>query len=192
MVLLAAYNLMLSRITGQDDIILAVPGAARQHDDLKNIVGLFVNTLILKCEIDHNESFTRLLERVQADMLQVMDHQSYPLELICSEFKLRYPEISVFFNMSIFGTAFDRPLENLDSYHSERVQNAKFEIVGYVGEYKNAVEINTHYYRTLFKPVTIEKMMRMYLTILEGISHDPGKSLKEYFKSSGKRKISWS
>jgi amino acid adenylation domain-containing protein len=191
-VLLAAYSLMLFRITGQNDITLALPGAARQHDDLKNIVGLFVNTLIFKCEIDPGESFTHLLERVRSDMFQVLDHQSYPLELICSEFKLRYPEISVFFNMSIFGTAFDRPLEDVDSYHIARVQNAKFEIVDYVGEYKNAVEISTHYYSALFKSVTIEKMMQMYLTILEGISRDPEKPLKEYFKPAGKRRISWS
>jgi len=189
MVLLAAYNLVLSRLSGQEEILLAVPGAARQHDDLKNIIGLFVNTLILKNTVHPHETFIQLLERVQANMMHVLDYQGYPLELICSEYRLRYPDISVFFNMSIFGSALEGNLEDMESYHIDRVQNAKFDIVSYVGQYKNAVEISTHYYKKRFKPVTVEKMMRMYLTILENISVEPGKELKEYFKSSGKRKI---
>ncbi|MCP5107306.1 MAG: amino acid adenylation domain-containing protein, partial [bacterium] len=191
MVLLAAYNMLLSRIAGQEEILLAIPGAARQHDDLRDIVGLFVNTLILKNRVYPGETFVQLLERVRGNMLRVLDNQSYPLELICKEFKLRYPEISVFFNMSIFGSVFEGNLEDMDSYPIDRVQNAKFDIVSYVGEYKNAVEVTTHYLKGRFKPVTVERMMRMYLAMLDAISRDPGKPLKEYFKTKKKRKIAW-
>jgi len=191
MVLLAAFNLLMSRIAGQDDILLGVPGAARQHEDLKNIIGVFVNTLILRNKVNPDETFTTFLEKVQNMMLQVLEHQSYPLELICSEFKIRYPDISVFFNMSTFGNTLKENVKNDESYHIEQVQNAKFDIVSYVGEYKNGIEISTHYYKELFKPVTIEKMMQMYVVMLKNISDDPGKELRAYYKSSRKRTLKW-
>jgi len=189
MVLLAGFNLLLSRISGQNDILLGVPGAARQHEDLENIIGLFVNTLILRNKINPGESFITFLERVQRDTLQVLQHQSYPLELICSEFKIKYPEISVFFNMSIFGDSNKENLKDDKSYHIEQVQNAKFDIVSYLGEYKNGIEITTHYYKKLFKAMTIEKIMRLYVVILEHISQNPGKASKEYYRLPKKRKL---
>jgi amino acid adenylation domain-containing protein len=189
MVLLASYNMLLSRVSGQDTIMLGVPGAARQHEDLKNVIGLFVNTLILKNSVDPSRLFTDLLQTVQDSMMQVLEYQDYPLELICSEFKIRYPELSVFFNMSIFGNTLNEELTDLAAYHVLDVQNAKFDIVCYLEEYKNGIEINTVYYRELFKPETIEQIMRLYLGILENISTDPGKAVKEYYKTAKRKRL---
>ena len=190
MVLLAGFNLLLWRVTGQRDIILGVPGAARQHEDLKHISGLFVNTLILRNRVEPGEPFMLFLERVQQTMLQVLEYQDYPLELICSEFKIKYPEINVFFNMSLFGIA--RGENHNDSHaprHIEAVQNAKFDLVSYLGEDRNRVTVETHYYRELFKPVTLEKVMQLYLAILEHIGKEPGKKIEEYdYSLSGKKR----
>ena len=65
MVLLAAFNLLLFRLSGQEDILIATPAAARQHEDLKNIIGFFVNTIILKNRVNPRESFIDYLEKVQ-------------------------------------------------------------------------------------------------------------------------------
>ncbi|MGD2087210.1 MAG: amino acid adenylation domain-containing protein [Candidatus Aminicenantes bacterium] len=192
MVLLAGYNIMLSRITGQQDILLAVPGAARQHDDLKNIVGMFVNTLIVRNKTEPGETFSAFLEKLQADTLKVLEHQSYPLELICSEFKIPYPEISVFFNMSTFGGTTGENLKDFASYHIEQVQQAKFDIVSYIVEYKNGIDIETHYFKELFKPMTIEKIMNMYLLALENIVKDPKKKIGAYNLMTRERKLRFS
>ncbi|MCP5053604.1 MAG: hypothetical protein GY940_40935, partial [bacterium] len=170
MVLLTGFNVFLSQVSGQKDIILAVPGAARQHEDLKNTIGFFVNTLILRNRVDPDESFARFLARVQENTFQVLEYQSYPLELICSELKIKYPEISVFFNMSLFRNNDREYLEDFESFHMEFVQNAKFDMVCYLTEYKNGVEINTHYYKKLFQAGKIEKLIRLYLKILENIA----------------------
>jgi non-ribosomal peptide synthetase component F len=188
MVLLAGFNLLLYRITGQEDLLLGVPGAARQHEDLKNIVGFFVNTLILRDKINPDESFIHFLLRVQDNTLKVLEYQSFPLELLCSEFKIRYPEISVFFNMSIFGNTTQESLKSEPTYHMQTVQGAKFDIACYLGEYKNAITIETHYYKELFKPITIEKIMRLYRVIMEDIARDPGKKIGEYQYSLTRRK----
>jgi hypothetical protein len=190
MVLLAGFNLFLSRISGKKDILIAVPGAARQHDDLKNIVGFFVNTLILRNQVDWEETFIDFLKRVQDNTLQVLEYQSYPLELICSQLKIKYPEISVFFNMSIFGEQNQQYLETSAAYHLDFVQDAKFDIACYLTEYKNGIEINTHYYKQLFKPEKIEKLMHLYLKILENISRDQGKKVSDYTRPEKRIKIS--
>jgi amino acid adenylation domain-containing protein len=194
MVLLAGFNLLLYRITGQEDLLLGVPGAARQHEDLKNIVGFFVNTLILEDKIDPDESFIHFLLRVQDNTLKVLEYQSFPLELLCSEFKIRYPEIPVFFNMSIFGNTTRESLKSDTPLHLQTVQDAKFDIACYLGEYKNGITIETHYYKELFKPITIEKMMQLYRVILEDIARNPEKQVGEYQYSltRQKRKLTFS
>ena len=180
MVLLAGFYVLLHRLSAQDDLLLAVPGAARQHQDLENVVGFFVNTLVLRNRLDPHEPFIALLERVQANTLQVLRHQSYPLELVCSEFKIRYPDITVFFNMSTFGNVSRQELKDQAAYHIDRVQEAKFDLVCYLVEYRRGIEINTHYYRELFKPLTIEKIMGLYVTILDNISREPARTIKDH------------
>jgi amino acid adenylation domain-containing protein len=187
MVLLTGFYLFLARVSGQKDIVTAVPAAARQHENLKNIIGFFVNTLVLRNRIDSNESFNDFLARVQENTLQVFEYQSYPLELICGELKIKYPDISAFFNMSIFGGTQQQRLENLGAYHLEFVQEAKFNMVCFMMDYKNGIEIIIHYYKKRFKPGKIEKLMETYLKILEAISLDTGKVVRDYIKP-GKRK----
>jgi non-ribosomal peptide synthetase component F len=191
MVLLAGFNVLLHRITGQNDLLLAVPGAARQHEDLKSIVGFFVNTLILQEKLNPEESFSHFLSRIQLHMLQVLEYQSFPLELLCRELKIKYPEVSVFFNMSIFGDTVRQSLKRDAAYHIQWVQDAKFDMVCYLGEFNNGITIETHYFKELFKPITIERIMQLYRVIMEDISRDPGKKIGEYkYNLTGqKRKI---
>jgi len=176
-VLLAGFNVLLSRISAQDDIILGIPAAARQHNELKNVIGLFVNTLVLRNKINPGESFTDFLEQVQKNTLQALEYQGCPLELICSELKIKYPEISVFFNMLTFGDINRQYLHHHETYAIEEVQEAKFPIVCYLTEYRENIEINTHYYSELFKPATLEKIMQKYVKILGNICENPSRLL---------------
>jgi tyrocidine synthetase-3 len=176
-VLLAGFNVLLSRLSAQDDIILGIPAAARQHDELKNVIGLFVNTLVLRNKINPGESFTGFLEQVQKNTLQALEYQGYPLELICSELKIKYPGISVFFNMLTFGDINREYLQHHETNAIEEVQEAKFPMVCYLTEYRENIEINTHYYSELFKPATIEKIMQKYVKILENICKNPSRTI---------------
>jgi fengycin family lipopeptide synthetase D len=189
MVLLAAFDILLWQISGQQDIVLALPAAARQHEDLKNVIGFFVNTLISRNHITPETPFIRFLEEIKENIMQVLQYQSYPLEMICDELKIKYPEIPIFFNMSIFGEMNKKVLEDRDTYHTQQVQNAIFDIVFYVEEYKNSIVINPHYYKGLFKSTTIEKMVQKYVKILEHIASDPGQPVKSYVGTGKKKRI---
>jgi iturin family lipopeptide synthetase B len=189
MVLLAGINLLLSRLRGQEDILIAMPGAARQHEDLKNLIGLFANTLMLRTRIDNEETFGDFLKRLQDDALNVLEYQSYPLELICEQLNIKYPRLSFFFNMVNTINPNLPLLDNREAYHIETIQDAKFDIVLYLTEYKNAINLVCCYYTRLFKPETIEKMMRMYLQLLRRVAEAPDKQLKEYKGPAKKRKL---
>ncbi|MDQ1350677.1 MAG: hypothetical protein QG657_979, partial [Acidobacteriota bacterium] len=189
MVLLAGFNLLLAQVTGQEEIMIAIPAAARQHEALKNIIGLFVNTLILCNRVVVDESFFAFFNRLQDNTFKVLDYQDIPLESICGQLKIKYPELSVFFNMVNTSSTPRDILDNLDSFHREKVQDAKFDIVCYLTEYKNGIEIDCHYYKNRFKPVTIEKLMERYREILAGIASDPVRNIGEYFMSGKKRKL---
>jgi amino acid adenylation domain-containing protein len=188
MVMLAAFNVLLWRITGQQDLVFAVPAAARQHKDLENIIGFFVNTLIIRNRIQPDQPFSQSLQEVQANTLPVLEYQSFPLELLCREMKIKYPEIPLFFNMSSFGEIDKVHLEDTKSFHLPQVQNAKFDIVCYLREYQNGIVINPHYAASLFKPLTIERIMQKYVQILERITRAPGQSLRT-LAESGKRQV---
>jgi amino acid adenylation domain-containing protein len=176
-VLLAGFNVLLSRITAQDDIILGIPAAARQHDELKNVIGLFVNTLVIRNKIEPGESFIGFLEQVQKNTLQALEYQGCPLELVCSELKIKYPGIPVFFNMLTFGEINREYLQHQETYAIEEVQEAKFPMACYLTEYRENLEINTHYYSELFKPATLEKIMQKYVKILGNICENPSRPL---------------
>jgi non-ribosomal peptide synthetase component F len=189
MVLLAGFNILLSQAAGQEEIILAIPAAARQHEALKNIVGFFVNTLILRSKINSEESFMDFFKHFQDNTFKILDYQDIPLELIFSQLKIKYPIISVFFNMINIGSTYQQTLAHLESCHMEKVQDAKFDIVCYVSEYKNGIEINCHYLRNRFKPQSIEKLMNFYKKTLEKICSKTGKKLKEYRFTTKKKTL---
>jgi fengycin family lipopeptide synthetase D len=188
MVLLAGFNILFSQICGQKDIVLAVPAAARQHESLKNIIGMFVNTLVLRTTVKASETFLNFFKEFRADIFQVLEYQSYPMELIFSELKIKYPQIFVFFNMVNLDNAALDTLKDFEPHHIEHVQDTKFDIHCYLTEYKNGIGISCHYFKERFMPETIEKIAHLYTKVLENIAGKPGEKIEEY-SFTGKKKI---
>jgi amino acid adenylation domain-containing protein len=188
MVLLAGFHLLLAHITGQEDIILGIPGAARQHQDLKQVMGLFVNTLILRNRVQPGQVFGDFLTSIRDNTMYVLEHQSYPLEMICEELDIAYPQLSVFFNKTDIGSA-GGELADFDSRHIPAAQDTKFDLTLYLSEHLNGLNITCSYYAELFEPSTIEKAITLYTRILANISADPDQAVSKYHKSTGKRKL---
>ena len=65
MTLLAAFNVLLYRYSGQDDICVGIPAAGRMHQELEELIGFFINTLAIRSELEENETFLSLLERIK-------------------------------------------------------------------------------------------------------------------------------
>jgi mycobactin peptide synthetase MbtE len=90
MVLLALTKVLLYRFSGQNDIIVGVPNANREHKDLENQAGFYVNTMAVRSRFDAKMTFTELLEKIKANMVNVYEHSIYPIDLLVEDLKLDY------------------------------------------------------------------------------------------------------
>jgi natural product biosynthesis luciferase-like monooxygenase protein/amino acid adenylation domain-containing protein len=82
MVLLAAFNLLLSRWTGQEDLVVGTPIAGRNRRETEGLIGVFLNTLALRTDVGGNPTFRALLDRVRETTLGAYAHQDLPFEAL--------------------------------------------------------------------------------------------------------------
>lgn len=80
MIFMAAYNILLSRFSGQDDIVVGTPVAGRSRDEIQDTIGVFVNMLPMRNQPTGTKSFRTFLQEVRSRTLQALEHQDYPFE----------------------------------------------------------------------------------------------------------------
>lgn len=102
MCLLSGVNALFNRYTNQDDIIIGTPIAGRQHPDLENQIGLYLNILAIRTQLNEEQNFTDLLETEKEILLAAYEHQSYPFDELVSKLNLtRDPSRSVIFDAMV-------------------------------------------------------------------------------------------
>jgi amino acid adenylation domain-containing protein len=102
MVLLAAYDVLLHRLSGQTDLVVGTPMRGRTRPELEPLLGFFVNALPLRTRVDPGERFGALLDRVRATSVEAFEHQDMPFELLVERLAVprdpsRTPIYSAFF-----------------------------------------------------------------------------------------------
>ncbi|UCH93961.1 MAG: amino acid adenylation domain-containing protein [Candidatus Aminicenantes bacterium] len=178
MVTFAIFNILLSLLSNQEDIVCALISAGRGHTALNNTVGHFINSILVKTHVDVEEGFNDFLRRVSTDVIERLEHQNYPLELVLDQLKRSYPEISAAFNMiNLEQNEKEWPKEFLESYHREKVQDVKFDIELYIYEYQDCLEISWRFRKSMFFKGVIEYITATYSDLLEELSEESGKQL---------------
>jgi non-ribosomal peptide synthetase component F len=89
MALVAAVKVLLARYSGSRDILVGHPAAAREHPGLEAQVGFYVNTVALRDELHPQQSFRELLVAVRRTVLEGMEHQAYPFDLLVESLRAR-------------------------------------------------------------------------------------------------------
>jgi len=187
--LITILNMYLSELTGQQDILIATAGSGRQHDDLKNIMGYFVNTVILRNHVHTEYSLNDLIKVIGNNTVDALEYQYYPIEELVDELKINYPKISVFFNMMNIGQINNLYLDNLNSYNIGETQNAKFDIVFYVKEYANGIELLVVYHSNYYSKLVIENIVNQYIRFIEQVIGNPNTPLSELRQNKKKKKF---
>ena len=89
MTLMAGINALLCRYTGQEDIIIGTPIAGREHPDLENQLGLYLNTLAIRTQFDAKSNFLDLLAKQKDTLLNAYEHQSYPFDALVGKLNFK-------------------------------------------------------------------------------------------------------
>ncbi|MCX7923437.1 MAG: amino acid adenylation domain-containing protein [Clostridia bacterium] len=184
MVLLAAYNTLLYRYTGQEDIIVGSPSAGRRHYDTHSMVGMFVNTLAMRNFPKGSKTFRAFLQEVKRNTLKTFDNQDYQFEELVVKLGLereasRNPIFDTMFvlqNMNI-GEVSIKGL-NFTNYTIGN-KTAQFDITLEVLEKGNKLELIIEYCTKLFKAETIQAFGRHFLNLLSHITDNPDTKLSE-------------
>ncbi|MGG4217922.1 amino acid adenylation domain-containing protein [Paenibacillus jamilae] len=184
MVLLAAYNVLLSKYTRQEDILVGTPVAGREHVDTESMIGLFVNTLVLRNRPLAFQSFNTFLEDVKRSTLLALEHQNYPFDQLVDKLD-RLRDVS---HNPIFDTMFSLQNKGTDVIEVEglRLQPdeinsgvSKFDLSLHVTETKDQLSLTWEYATKLFKLETIERFARHYIKVLEIVTQDVGVRLAD-------------
>ncbi|MCP4221448.1 MAG: amino acid adenylation domain-containing protein [bacterium] len=188
-VLTAAFSVLLARMTRQDEVAVGIAAAGRDHEDLHQVVGFFVNTLILRSPVSMETSFADLLAAVGEDMIHLLQYREYPLELIVESLKIKYPRVPVFLNMINMADEANGTVGDPAPYFIRRMQESKFDMVFYFNEYPDGIELVCNYRASKYKPGRIQYIVGQYLQLLNLIAEAPQKTCGEYEIFTGKRKL---
>ncbi|QHQ79186.1 plipastatin non-ribosomal peptide synthetase PpsC [Bacillus subtilis] len=179
MVLLAAYTAFLSRLSGQEDIIVGSPIAGRPHKDLEPILGMFVNTLALRTRPEGGKPFVQYLQEVRETALEAFEHQDYPFEELVDKLELtrdmsRNPLFDVMFvlqNMDHESLELDELC--LKPAANNGHQTSKFDITLYAQEQpRGLLTFQMEFSTNLYKKKTIEKWLQYFINMLLFIIKD--------------------
>jgi amino acid adenylation domain-containing protein/non-ribosomal peptide synthase protein (TIGR01720 family) len=182
MVLLAGFQTLLHRYTGQVDLAVGSPIAGRNRPELEGIIGFFINTLVFRTDLSGNPSFNELVNRVRDVALGAYAHQDVPFERVVDELQpersLSYsPLIQVLFtlqNMPLsFGKHGDLHVESI----SIQQDIAKFDLTLTMAESAEGLVATFEYNSDLFDHQTIERMAGHFQQILQEVMDHPGKPI---------------
>ena len=185
MTLLAALDLVLFAHTGQTDLVVGAPVAARTRPQVENVYGMFVNNLALRIDLSGDPTFRELLRRVRAAALPAYSHQHVPFEKLLEDLRPartagRTPIFQVFFNM----LNQERPVPMLPGLVSARLRDpsayALFDLMFTLRRQVDAWTLTMTYNTDLFDDGRMQSLLQQYLGLLGQIVDDPGRRLSEF------------
>ncbi len=178
MTLLAAFQVLLNRWTGQDDIVVGSVVAGRRKVELEKLIGFFVNTLVFRGDLKGNPTFRELLARVRETSLGALAHQDLPFDRLVKELRpdrtlTRNPLFQVMF---VLQNAPMSPTE-LPRLTLEPIEvdtgTTKFDLTLSMMEMPQGLRAALEYNADLFEPSTIARILGCFQTLLEGIVTHP-------------------
>jgi tyrocidine synthetase III len=173
---LTLINVLLYRYSGQSDIIIGTPVACREHPDLEDQIGYYLNTLALRNKIDPADNFTRLLQHVKKNTVEAFSHQIYPFDLLLEELGVRreLSRSSLFDVMIVWqsGHEDEKDAQTLLDVEVEQVPKKevsnKFDLTFFFELTSDALELQLEYNTELYAP---ERISRMAVHLQELMSH---------------------
>ena len=185
MTLLAAFQVLLHRYSGQTDIAVGSPIAGRRRPEVEGLIGCFINTLVLRSNLSGDPTFRELLTRVRETALGAYAHQDLPFEKLVEDLApardlSRHPLFQVLF---VLQNTPGGPLA-LDHLTVERfprdIESAKFDLHLSVRELAEGFHLRWEYAKDLFEASTVRRLAGHFAVLLDAIVADPARHISEY------------
>jgi len=182
MLFLSAFYILLYKYTGQTELTLGSPVVNREIYETKNIIGMFVNNIVTKAQIDSNKKFTDFVQEMKEQVLNDLENQAYPYDLLVKKLNIpvdnsKNPLFDVMFiyqNTENDKIIFDR--EEVKQIVADS-NIAKFNLSLEIEPNKN--NINLEYATSLFKKETIERLYEHYINVLDYILSNKDTLIKD-------------
>jgi|CXWL01.1.fsa_nt_gi amino acid adenylation domain-containing protein/non-ribosomal peptide synthase protein (TIGR01720 family) len=197
--LLAAFQLLLSRYTGQEHFVVGSTTAGRTRAEWNEVVGYHINPVVLRGDLSGSPTFATFLKQVHRTVLGALAHQDYPFSLLVDQMRTqpdasRSPLFQVMFtweDISVMEAGLGQfalgkpghPLEFAKGVTWETIplsrRAAPFDMTLMVGEVANRLALSCEYNTDLFEDATIRRMLRHFQVILEGVVTAPNRRVDE-------------
>ncbi len=158
----SVFNVFFSKLNNLEEIVTGLVVSGRQRPEFDEIMGVFANMLIVKSYVERKASFSEFLNIINRLLIDVLQHQTYPQELIFNHLNKEYPIPKVVFNMPNIGLFEDEEIKNFNPYHKEEVPEVKFEIMIYIYQLSNGIKLECHYNSGIFSKIIIEELMNKF------------------------------
>jgi tyrocidine synthetase-3 len=176
--ILAVYTVLLHKLSGQEDIIVGTPIAARRHENLEPIIGMFVNTLAMRNYPTGDKTFDRYLREVKERTLEAFENQEYQFEDLVEKASVRRdtsrnPIFDVMLNLLNVSdyTGKIADIDEQEEYdYVHRRGTSKFDLDLAAVEIGTRVHLSLEFSTALFKPGTIERFIGYFKEILQVLS----------------------
>ncbi|MBW7477833.1 amino acid adenylation domain-containing protein, partial [Paenibacillus oenotherae] len=185
MVLLAAYATLLSKYSGQEDIIIGTPVAGRPHADLEQVIGMFVGTLALRNEVKKEATFLEQVAEVKRRTLEAFEHADYPLEELVEKLDLerdmsRNPLFDTMFamqNMTEAEASYGGGLKMTPYGGGEEA--AKFDLTLQASEMEGRLVFQLQYRTSLYRRASMERLAGHFVQLLTEATSKPEERIGE-------------
>jgi len=182
MALLAAFNVLLARYSGQDDIIVGSPIANRNHSQTEKIIGLFVNTLVFRTRFSPQDTFETILDRTRKTTLGAYAHQDLPFESLVEAINpVRSMSHAPIFQVLFVYQTPTNTAAVFDGLSGEFLdpgyEVAKFDLTLSVFEHEGTFICDWEYDTDLYLRETIERMSVHFRILLEALFESPSRSV---------------
>jgi amino acid adenylation domain-containing protein len=183
MTLLVAFQILLYRYSGQDDILIGTPIANRGRAELENLMGLFLNTLVVRVDLSGNPTFKQLLGHVRQVALDAFSHKDLPFERLVEVLQperdlSRNPLFQVMFVYQSEQVAPKLKLPGISVQPLEvPTQTAKFDLTLFVEQTADGLKCLLEYNSDIFEAETIRRMLDHFRVLLQGAVADPNQRI---------------
>lgn len=183
MALVAAVKILLYRYSGQHDITIGTEIATRNHPQLQSLIGLFLNTLVIRDQIEPEKGYKNLLAKVRQTVTEALEHSDYPFDILVEKLAVsREINRTPLFDILVLLQNFDQPvgLENIQIKSLDSLTpTSKFDLSFVFSEAQEKLRLELIYNTDLFQEERMKKCLIHFDKLLNEMLSNPAQPVKD-------------